>query len=178
MTVQLSLLADGIVAGCLHLISDELNIEPAGFAVLGFGKLGGEELNYSSDIDLVFLSESDSSRFWPLGQKLIKALIDATSEGFLYRVDMRLRPWGQSGALVNTVKAHVDYLRQHGMLWEKTSAAQSARDRGDREVGRNFLDQVQPLIFGSPLDEVRDNVRDMKGRIEQDLSDRAARGAT
>src|SRR5690606_20129803 len=98
---------------------DHLKITPDRFCVLAFGKLGGEELNYSSDIDLVFLSAGDATRYWELGQKLIKALIDATTEGFLYRVDMRLRPWGKSGALVNTVDAHIAYLKKHGMAWEK-----------------------------------------------------------
>src|SRR5690606_21916155 len=101
VTLQLSLLADGIVQACLAMLREELQVDVSRFCVLAFGKLGGEELNYSSDIDLVFLSEDNATQYWELGQKLIKGLITATAEGFLYRVDMRLRPWGKSGALVN-----------------------------------------------------------------------------
>ena len=99
VTLQLSLLADGITQAALALLADELGVCADEFCVLAFGKLGGEELNYSSDIDLVFICQSNAGQYWELGQRLIRALMDATSEGFLYRVDMRLRPWGKSGAL-------------------------------------------------------------------------------
>jgi [glutamine synthetase] adenylyltransferase / [glutamine synthetase]-adenylyl-L-tyrosine phosphorylase len=169
VTVQLSLLADGMVQSCLDLVTADMKIDPAGFVVLAFGKLGGEELNYSSDIDLVFLAPADSSRFWKLGQKLIQALLDATGEGFLYRVDMRLRPWGRSGALVNTVKAHIDYLAKHGRAWEKQALLKARPIAGDYAVGEEFLKRAEPLIFSTPPDAVRENIREMKARIEADL---------
>ncbi|MGH7199250.1 MAG: hypothetical protein ACREJB_01505, partial [Planctomycetaceae bacterium] len=140
-----------------------------GFCVLAFGKLGGEELNYSSDIDLVFLARENASRFWPLGQRLIKALMEPTAEGFLYRVDMRLRPWGRSGALVNSVEAHLDYLRKHGRPWEKQALVKARVIAGDADVGREFLRQAQPLIYGLPAEIVRASVREMKANIEQEL---------
>src|SRR5690606_25852414 len=102
VTRQLSLLADSLVRHCLAEIAADISIDVREFAVLAFGKLGGEELNYSSDIDLVFVVRRDAEKYWGLGQKLIKSLNDSTSEGFLYRVDMRLRPWGKSGPLVTT----------------------------------------------------------------------------
>ena len=162
VTVQLSLLADSLVQSCMDYIADDLGLDTSGFVVLGFGKLGGEELNYSSDIDLVFLSESDSTKFWPLGQRLIKALMEPTRDGFLYRVDMRLRPWGSSGALVNTVDAHVKYLEQHGMLWEKQALLKARAIAGARDVGLEFLKRAEPLMFESSVDALRANVREMK----------------
>ena len=117
VTVQLSLLADSLVQVCLSILAPETKPTESGFAVIAMGKLGGAELNYSSDIDLIFLCREDASRFWSLGQRLTGALTDSTGEGFLYRVDMRLRPWGRSGALVNTVDGHIAYLKTHGMLW-------------------------------------------------------------
>ena len=90
VTVQLSLLADSLVQVCLSILNPEIKPTESGFAVIAMGKLGGAELNYSSDIDLIFLCREDASRFWSLGQRLIKALTDSTGEGFLYRVDMRL----------------------------------------------------------------------------------------
>jgi len=169
VTLQLSLLADSLVQACLAILCEKLGLKADGFCVLAFGKLGGEELNYSSDIDLVFLCEGDSTRYWELGQKLIKALIDATTEGFLYRVDMRLRPWGKSGALVNTVDAHVGYLKKHGLAWEKQALLKARPIAGDFAVGREFLKRAEPLIFGMPPDDVRASVRSTKSKIEAEL---------
>eukprot|EP00913_Durusdinium_trenchii_P008854 g8320.t1 len=169
VTVQLSLLADSIVQIALELLSEELGISAEGFAVIAFGKLGGEELNYSSDIDLVFVADGNATRFWRLGQRLIKSLMEPTGEGFFYRVDMRLRPWGRSGALVNTVDAHIDYLKKHGMAWEKQALLKARTIAGDRSVGQQFLERVTPLIFSMPADAVRESIREMKGKIEEGL---------
>ncbi|MFN0195489.1 MAG: glutamine synthetase adenylyltransferase, partial [Planctomycetaceae bacterium] len=169
VTVQLSLLTDSLVQSCLNLLAQELRLPLEGFAVLAFGKLGGEELNYSSDIDLVFLVENDAGLYWKLGQQLIKALMEPTAEGFMYRVDMRLRPWGRSGPLVNTVESHVSYLRQHGMLWEKQALLKARVIAGDRGVGLRFLERIEPIIFASPAEQVRQNIREMKLRIESEL---------
>jgi len=169
VTVQLSLLADSLVQLCLELLAEELDVSPDGFAVLAFGKLGGEELNYSSDIDLVFLADQDATRFWGLGQKLIKVLMEASGEGFLYRVDMRLRPWGRSGALVNTVDAHVNYLKKSGMHWEKQALLKARVIAGDHAVGAMFLRRVEPLIYSLDVNDIRDSIRDMKERIEAEL---------
>lgn len=169
ITTQLSLLTDSVVQCCLDAIAANLDVDPQGFVVLGFGKLGGEELNYSSDIDLVFLSDTDSTRFWQLGQRLIKALMEATAEGFLYRVDMRLRPWGSSGALVNTVDSHLSYLRKHGRQWERQALLKARPIAGDLMVGRRFLENVEPLIYDATASAVRANVSDMKQRIEAEL---------
>ena len=169
VTLQLSLLADSLVQACLQLIAEDLEVEIDDFVVLAFGKLGGEELNYSSDIDLVFLAGDNAARYWPLGQKLIKSLMDSTAEGFLYRVDMRLRPWGRSGALVNTVSAHLEYLRSHGMQWERQAMLKARPIAGQREIGHEFLREAEPIILQADSDEVRRSVREMKERIEENL---------
>ena len=177
VTAQLSLLADAFVQACLNLIARELGLDtgdrpahgPPGFCVLAFGKLGGEELNYSSDIDLVFLADRDATRFWTLGQRLIKALTAHTGEGFLYRVDMRLRPWGKSGALVNTVDAHLNYLAKHGRAWERQALLKARPIAGDFAVGDDFLRRAEPLVFATDPAAVRADVRAMKGRIEAGL---------
>lgn len=175
VTVQLSLLADALVQACLTLLSRELELDVDGFCVIAFGKLGGEELNYSSDIDLVFLARSDATRFWTLGQKLIASIADATAVGFLYRVDMRLRPWGRSGALVNTLDAHVDYLHEYGQPWERQALLKARCIAGDESLGEEFCDRVDPLIFEPSVNEARENARAMKTRIEEKL-ERDGRG--
>ncbi|MCA9015422.1 MAG: glutamine synthetase adenylyltransferase, partial [Planctomycetaceae bacterium] len=169
ITVQLSLLADGLVQCCLAILAEEMELSLDDFAVLAFGKLGGEELNYSSDIDLVFIAGTNSTQYWQLGQRLIKSLMESTSEGFLYRVDMRLRPWGRSGALVTTVDAYVDYFAKHGRLWEKQAMLKARVIAGNQKLGIEFFRRIEPQIFNCDAEDVRKNVLEMKQRIEAEL---------
>ncbi|MCA9095669.1 MAG: glutamine synthetase adenylyltransferase, partial [Planctomycetaceae bacterium] len=169
VTVQLSLLTDAMAQACLAIAAERTDTDPEGFCVLAMGKLGGEELNYSSDIDLIFLAKEDSGRFWSLGQKLIRGLIHPTQSGFLYRVDMRLRPWGNSGPLVATVDSHLDYLRNKAMLWEKQAMLKARVIAGTFSVGQEFLKQAQQYLFNAPADDIRENVRGMKAKIEANL---------
>lgn len=178
ITVQLSLLADGIVQAALEVVSSVLQTanrhgesDPLdGFCVLAYGKLGGEELNYSSDIDLVFISRGESSQFWETGQRLIRGLMDATGEGFLYRVDMRLRPWGRSGPLVTTADAFLEYLTEQSELWERQALLKARPIAGDLKCGEDFLRQVEPIVFSVSPDEARTNVLEMKAKIEAELT--------
>jgi [glutamine synthetase] adenylyltransferase / [glutamine synthetase]-adenylyl-L-tyrosine phosphorylase len=181
VTVQLSLLADGLIANALDLAAntpgpDGVSPDPsrpvlhrAGFVVVALGKLGGEELNYSSDIDLLFLSGAGHPDHTRIGQRLIKILTAATGNGFLYRVDMRLRPWGRAGELVPTLEGYVDYLEQTARIWEKQALLKARVVAGDRTVGTQFLDRVSQRIFGESPAAVRDEIRRMKERIEGDL---------
>ena len=206
-TVQLSLLADGMIETCLELVAADLGVKPTGFAVLAMGKLGGEELNYSSDIDLVFLTkgseppskvspqapassavQSSGSEDVPqrgktlspmndavtvtLAQRLIKALQDATGEGFLYRVDMRLRPWGRAGELIVRVPAYLDYLRNQAELWEKQALVKARVVAGEFAVGQNLLQEAASIIFGHSAEKVRASVRSAKSKIEAQLERR------
>jgi len=194
VTNQLSLLADATVQAALQMI-DQLTrsvsegerssgndrnwssrtlrvtsaAEPVGFAVLALGKLGGEELNYSSDIDLVFVCEGDPARFQELAQRLSKVLSDVTSHGILYRVDLRLRPWGNAGPLVVSVETYLDYLRIQAQLWERQALLKARVIAGDFAVGQRFLEQALPLIFNASAEDVRRSVWQAKQRIEQDL---------
>ncbi len=169
--VQLSLLADGLVQACLRLILEQepLDAAAAGFVVLACGKLGGEELNYSSDIDLIFLTDGDPAPFWPLGQRLIQAIANVTAEGFLYRVDMRLRPWGNSGPLVNSVDAHLEYLRTNAQPWECQALLKARVIAGDQRVGARFLRGVDLWIYRGEREAIRSQVRDAKRKIEEEL---------
>jgi glutamate-ammonia-ligase adenylyltransferase len=170
VTLQLSLLADGLVQCCLALAARELKLDAADFSVLAFGKLGGEELNYSSDIDLAFVCKASAEKYWGLGQKLIRAINAVTREGFLYRVDMRLRPWGKSGPLVTTVDAYVEYLHRHGRPWEKQAFLKARPIAGAFDVANELLNRIESTVFSVPPDEVCENVRDMKRQIERKIS--------
>lgn len=171
VTNQLSLLADALVQASIRLIAD--NDEAVrGFAVLAFGKLGGEELNYSSDIDLVFVCNGDAKPFDVLAQKLNRALSDVTSHGFLYRVDLRLRPWGNAGPLVISTSSYIDYLQTQAQMWEKQALIKARVIAGDFALGNDFLARCQPLIFAASADAVRRSVWQAKKKIEQELQRR------
>ncbi len=153
----------------LTIAARHTHISPTGFTVLGMGKLGGEELNYSSDIDLLFLSAGADTRYQRLGKRLIDVLTRVTAEGFLYRVDMRLRPWGQAGALVTSVVAHLTYLNRDAQLWEKQALLKARPIAGDMALGESFLAQAEPIIFATDAATVQADVRAMKTRIESHL---------
>jgi len=170
VTVQLSLLADALVQSCLNHAYAQSGVSPSGFVVIAMGKLGGEELNYSSDIDLLFLADSNSPAHWRIGQRLIKALTSVSETGFMYRVDMRLRPWGRAGELVSSVESHLEYLTNSAQLWEKQALLKARVIAGDRKVGTGFLKRAEHLLFNTPSEAVRESIRGMKQKIEAGLA--------
>ena len=171
VTRQLSELAESIVRAALDLAAAQAASPTDGFAVLALGKLGGGELNYSSDIDLLFLAQAQAGAYQGLAERLIDALARVTAEGFLYRVDMRLRPWGAAGSLVTTPDAYLAYLRQHARLWEKQALLKARPIAGARALGDEFLRQAAPFLCVD-REAARRDVRGMKARIEAELSRR------
>jgi glutamate-ammonia-ligase adenylyltransferase len=170
VTRQLSNLADSLVRACLAIAAARSNATAQGFAVIALGKLGGRELNYSSDVDLLFLAASEATAYRRLGERLIEALTRVTAEGFLYRVDMRLRPWGQVGVLVSSLDGHLTYLAKHARPWEKQALLKARVIAGDVGVGETFLQRAGPLIFNnSAVEEARADVHAMKQRTEAQL---------
>lgn len=169
VTAQLSRLANSLTQSCLSLAAHQTQTDPCGFVVIAMGKLGGGEVNYSSDIDLIFLAQSEANRYIQLGQRLIDALTRNTGEGFLYRVDMRLRPWGGVGALVYSVDAHLTYLQSHAGLWEKQALLKARPIAGNLALGQEFLRRATPLIFNTDGQPVRAEIHKLKQRIEEQL---------
>ncbi len=155
--------------------------------VLGMGKLGGRELNYSSDIDLIFAfpsnGETDGRRslsneefFRRLGQRLIKLLHEATAEGFVFRVDMRLRPFGDAGPLVVTADALVDYYQNHGREWERYAMIKARVSAGDRVVGEWLLARLRPFVYRRYLDYgAFESLRTMKAMIAKQVERKGLR---
>ncbi len=154
-----------------------------GFAIIGYGKLGGIELGYSSDLDLVFLYGSDSSGttdgespldlpvfFARLGQRLIHVLSAYTSSGLLYEVDMRLRPDGASGLLVSNLKAFAAYQRNKAWLWEHQALVRARPVAGDRAVGEHFTG-IRREILAQPRERValRQGILEMRQRMRENL---------
>ncbi len=152
--------------------------------VLGMGKLGGRELNFSSDIDLVFLypenGETDGSRrvaneeyFTRLGQALIRLLDARTAEGFVYRVDMRLRPFGEPGPLVTNFAAFEGYLQQHGRDWERYAYVKARAITGVERYRELYGAVVRPFVYRRYLDfGVYESLREMKAMIAREVARR------
>lgn len=152
--------------------------------VVGMGKLGGRELNFSSDIDLVFLypehGETDGRTpienfeyFTRLGQKLIQCLGNVTADGFVYRVDMRLRPFGDSGPLVASFAALEDYLQQHGRDWERYAWVKARAITGVAAYAELFRTTLRPFVFRRYLDYgVFESLREMKAMISREVERR------
>ncbi len=170
LTRQLSYLAEGVVRAALVILTGSEALP--GFAVISMGKLGGRELNYSSDIDLLFVSVTDDPVYSRLGQQLIAALAGITEEGFLYRVDMRLRPWGRTGALVPSLDAYLTYLSGPARLWEKQALLKARWIAGDAALGQEFLARASGPIYDLDPETIRKEVLEMKQRTETYLHQR------
>ncbi|MFO1455339.1 MAG: bifunctional [glutamate--ammonia ligase]-adenylyl-L-tyrosine phosphorylase/[glutamate--ammonia-ligase] adenylyltransferase [Steroidobacteraceae bacterium] len=157
---------------------------PMPMVVVGMGKLGGRELNYSSDIDLVFLfpgyGDTDHAApvshdefFIRLGQALVRLLSAPTVDGFVFRVDMRLRPFGDSGPLACGFSAFEDYLAQHGRDWERYAWVKARAITATAAYADLYRDAVRPFVFRRYLDfGVFESLREMKALIEKQVARR------
>ncbi|MBN2678950.1 MAG: bifunctional [glutamate--ammonia ligase]-adenylyl-L-tyrosine phosphorylase/[glutamate--ammonia-ligase] adenylyltransferase [Acidithiobacillaceae bacterium] len=137
--------------------------EPVYFSVIAMGKLGGKELNVSSDIDLIFcFSENgcsdgprpleNSEYFSRLGRWLIQTLDQQLAEGFCFRVDMRLRPFGEAGPLCISATAMEHYYQVHGRGWERYAFIKARPVAGDLSFGKRLLDMLRPFVYRRYLD--------------------------
>ena len=143
-----------------------------GFAVTGFGKLGGKELGYNSDLDLVFVYDPErmrGERAARLAQKLITWLATPTGAGIVYDTDVRLRPDGASGLLVSSISALRDYEHQRAWTWEHQALTRARACAGDPAVGRAFED-LRREILALPRDPARlaIEVTDMRTRMHRE----------
>lgn len=155
---------------------------PQPMVILGMGKLGAVELNLSSDIDLIFAypeggetvgvkrSLDNQEFFIRLGQRLIKALDPMTVDGFVFRVDMRLRPYGSSGALVLSFNALEQYYQDQGRDWERYAMIKARVVAGDQVAGAQLLEMLRPFVYRRYLDfSAIEALRTMKQLIQQEV---------
>jgi [glutamine synthetase] adenylyltransferase / [glutamine synthetase]-adenylyl-L-tyrosine phosphorylase len=151
---------------------------PQNLVVLGMGKLGARELNFSSDVDLIFAypldgrtqngaqTTSNEDFFIRLSRKLIQMIGAATAEGFVFRVDTRLRPFGESGPLALSFDRMEEYYQVHGREWERYALIKARVVAGSLSAGGRLLDALKPFVFRRYLDfNVFESLRDMKQRI-------------
>ena len=194
---ELTWLADVAVQGALDWWMAQLSQrhgqprdalgQPVGLVVLGMGKLGGHELNFSSDIDLIFAFDDegetdgakplDNSEFFTrLGQRLIRAIDARTEDGFVFRVDMRLRPWGDEGPLALTFEQMELYYTLHGREWERYALIKARPMAGDLLAGERLMQQLRPFVYRRYLDYgAFGQLREMKTMIEREMAKKGMR---
>jgi len=162
---------------------------PTTFCILGLGKLGGQELNYSSDVDVLFVYSDEGfvAREAPAGgqpgkgignhvyfQRLAEAIVAEvgrlTPEGTLYRIDLRVRPEGDRGPLARSLSSCENYYWQWGQTWERMMLIKARRVAGDAGLAGEFIEMVQPFRYPRSLGrQALDDVAAMKQRIEQEV---------
>jgi glutamate-ammonia-ligase adenylyltransferase len=160
-----------------HGIIVNENNQTQSFMVFALGKLGGNELNYSSDVDLVFCfsghgysngrkSIEATIYFQKIGRRIIQILDSITKDGFVYRVDMRLRPFGSAAPLVCSMTNLQDYLESEGRDWERYAWLRACFITGDENKAKQLLDSIQPFIYRKYIDyNVFESLRQIKEQI-------------
>ena len=152
---------------------------PARFVVMGMGKLGALELNFSSDIDIIYLYETDQGGtegaarsvslheyFVRLGEAVTRIVSEATEDGFVFRVDLRLRPEGTRGELANSLRSAEIYYESWGQTWERAALIKACPVAGDLSLGEEFLRSVVPFVYRKSLDFTAiEEIKGMKDRI-------------
>jgi glutamate-ammonia-ligase adenylyltransferase len=202
-TAALSDLACVLIQGAFETVSADLRrrhgiptyrnrrgqLVEAGFAVIGMGKLGGGELNYSSDVDLIYVYATDDGETRPaahsipneeffeyLAREVTRALGEITHEGHVYRVDLRLRAEGSVGRLARPLAGYQEYYRRRGQGWERLALLKAWPVAGDPVVGQAFLRMVQPFIFAARQEgrgaSLFREVRAIKEMIDGRIADR------
>ena len=199
-TLELSNLAEAALQHCYEIGRDQvmkprfgtpMNEEgtaPCRFAVIGMGKLGGYELNFSSDIDLMFVYSDDartdtghenSEYFSRLCEFMIKAMSEITSDGYVFRVDIRLRPESSAGVIIRSMESYESYYEGWGDLWERQALIKARPVAGDIAFGDEFIRMIQPFVYqryldGVTLSEIKADIRRTKARIEERLVNEGA----
>ncbi|MFZ5997530.1 MAG: bifunctional [glutamate--ammonia ligase]-adenylyl-L-tyrosine phosphorylase/[glutamate--ammonia-ligase] adenylyltransferase [Nitrospirota bacterium] len=192
LVLDLSTLADAILEESLTFVDTHLRqrfgvpVDNA-LAVMGLGKLGAQELNYSSDVDIIFVyrDEGETSGvptvqgvtmnrisvfeyYTKLVEEYTKFLSSNTGDGFAYRVDLRLRPQGQRGSLALSLRGYEEYYESWGQIWERAALLRTRTVAGDQTLGNEFLKMVAPFVYRKYLGfDAIDEIRRMKSQVEQ-----------
>jgi glutamate-ammonia-ligase adenylyltransferase len=160
----------------------------ARFGVIAMGKLGGRELNFSSDVDLMYVYSADGETegarqeggptnritnhqyFVKLAEKLNAAIGEKTGDGFVFRVDLRLRPEGQRGPLAQSLGGYELYYESWGQTWERSALIKARPAAGDVALGREFLERIGPFVYRKYLDYgALAEIGEMKQKINKDV---------
>src|SRR5258705_855549 len=177
--VELSALADACLQYALEVVMRKHKLKTPPFVIIGLGKLGGAEIDYGSDLDILFVADSKTKGLDKLA-RLVAEVMDLlslrTEQGMVFHTDARLRPDGEKGLLINTLKAFEEYYRQRAELWEIQSLARTRPVAGDWKLGEkfqklaaaltNFKQPSLPLAAYSP--DWKQKIHRMRMRIEKE----------
>jgi glutamate-ammonia-ligase adenylyltransferase len=187
---ELSDLADAVIDAALAFTRARVAAEwggdaPVAFVVVGMGKLGGQELNYSSDVDLVYVYERDGEHpggrtlrefFVRVAEQVTRVLSEVTADGFCFRVDLRLRPGGAEGPIAVSLPALLAYYESYGQTWERAAWLKGRPVAGDRALGGLLGDELTPFVYRRFLDYgMLDDLKAMKRRVDASLRGPGAR---
>ncbi|MDQ4125406.1 MAG: bifunctional [glutamine synthetase] adenylyltransferase/[glutamine synthetase]-adenylyl-L-tyrosine phosphorylase [Actinomycetota bacterium] len=158
-------LAD-LADACLAAALDELDVP---LTVIGMGKLGGRELNYSSDVDVMFLHDSDPAAAEKAAEQLMRAIGEVTPEGQAFRVDAALRPEGKAGPLVRSLDSYLEYYERWSRPWEHLALLKARLAAGDAELGQRFVAAAQTYSYPAKLPpDALAEIRHLKARMEKE----------
>jgi glutamate-ammonia-ligase adenylyltransferase len=175
--------------GSPMITKEDGSLLPAGFAVIAMGKLGGQELNFSSDVDLMYVYTGDGETqgvrtaegvvmnritnhefFVKLAEKLSAAIGRNTEDGFVFRVDLRLRPEGQRGPLAQSLGGYEIYYESWGQTWERAALIKARHVAGDGATGKEFVERILPFVYRKYLDYgAIIEIREMKEKINREV---------
>ncbi len=187
-TARLSDLADAVLESALQLARQELppGAAPVRLAVIAMGKCGGRELNYISDVDVIFVAEPVESDIpadetaalraaTTLATAVMRLCSTSTAEGSIWEVDAGLRPEGRSGALVRTLRSHIGYYQRWAKTWEFQALLKARPAAGDPSLGAAYVDAVLPFVWGAADREgFVAEVQQMRRRVERHVPARDA----
>lgn len=161
-TVALSALADA----CLEVTLEHIDA-PADLGVIAMGKLGGDELNYVSDIDVMFVAASNPSDAVKPAEVLLAELGGHSPEGRAYFIDTNLRPEGRSGVLVRSVDSYLEYYERWAKPWEFQALLKARASAGNKDVANELIDRTRTFVFPAEVTSERvASMRKMKERVE------------
>jgi glutamate-ammonia-ligase adenylyltransferase len=199
-TAQLTVLGEACLGAAYHLAVQELKRfgrpmfrfdggdAEASLAVIGMGKLGGGDLNYHSDLDIIFVYDRQGSTngekqvsnheyFAKLAQKIISILSMQTREGYVYKIDTRLRPSGNAGPLVTSLDSFLEYHRKEAQIWERQALTKARVVLGDERLGYQLQDVIRHTVYGTSIDDKgRREIHRLRMRMENELA-REKRGS-
>jgi len=194
ITTQLSLLGEICLEAAFRLAVQDLrrfgkpvyclegSERPASLAVIGMGKLGGGDLNYHSDLDIIFVYDhqgttdgdkqiSNHEYFAKLAQKVISILTMQTREGYVYKIDTRLRPSGNAGPLVTSLESFLDYHRKEAQIWERQALTKARVVLGDQLLASQLDDVIRQTVYGASIDDDgRREIHRLRMRMENELA--------
>ncbi len=188
-TFELSNLADVCLQAVFEIGLDalraQLKLSPQAlaaasrFAVIGMGKLGGQELNYSSDVDVIFVYGEEGNLtptvthhqfFTKVSEEIVRAVSAPSEEGNIFRIDLRLRPEGATGPLARSLESCENYYAEWGETWERMALIKARPVAGDPKLGEEFVQMVQPFVYAKHAGEtVIQQMAAIKQRIESEI---------